>query len=94
LPEDAYALSDVLTDHFSKGKKVGISVVSAGPGAANTLIGCLNFSWYDNARKRVRYKQAGRGGIGTVFADKGIKAVVARWEQVSQKPTIPRTWRP
>jgi aldehyde:ferredoxin oxidoreductase len=89
LPEDAYALSDVLTDHFSKGKKVGISVVSAGPGAANTLIGCLNFSWYDNARKRVRYKQAGRGGIGTVFADKGIKAVVARWEQVSQKTNHP-----
>ncbi|MGA6925247.1 MAG: aldehyde ferredoxin oxidoreductase N-terminal domain-containing protein, partial [Desulfosarcina sp.] len=54
LPEDAYALSDVLTDHFSQGKKVGISVVSAGPGAAHTLIGCLNFSWYDNARKQVR----------------------------------------
>ena len=31
LPEDAYVLSDVLTDHFSKDKKVGISVVSAGP---------------------------------------------------------------
>jgi aldehyde:ferredoxin oxidoreductase len=89
LPEDAYALSDVLTDHFSQGKKVGISVVSTGPGAANTRIGCLNFSWYDNARKRVRYKQAGRGGIGTVFADKGIKAVVARWEQVSLKSNNP-----
>ncbi|BBO71696.1 aldehyde ferredoxin oxidoreductase [Desulfosarcina alkanivorans] len=89
LPGDAYAMSDVLTDHFSKGKKVGISVVSAGPGAANTLIGCLNFSWYDNARKLVRYKQAGRGGIGTVFADKGIRAVVARWEKVSQKTNNP-----
>ena len=89
LPEDAYALSDVLTGHFSKGKKVGISVVSAGPGAANTLIGCLNFSWYDNARKQVRYKQAGRGGIGTVFADKGLRAVVARWEQVSMKSNHP-----
>jgi len=89
LPEDAYALSDVLTGHFSKGKKTGISVVSAGPGAANTLIGCLNFSWYDNARKQVRYKQAGRGGIGTVFADKGLRAVVARWEQVSMKSNHP-----
>jgi len=89
LPEDAYALSDELTERFSKGKKVGISVVSAGPGAANTRIGCLNFSWYDNARKRVRYKQAGRGGIGTVFADKGLKAVVARWEKVSMKNNNP-----
>jgi aldehyde:ferredoxin oxidoreductase len=89
LPEDAYALSDVLTDHFANGKKNAISVVSAGPGAANSRIGCLNFSWYDNPRKRVRYKQAGRGGIGTVFADKGIKAVVARWEQVSLKSNNP-----
>ena len=89
LPEDAYALSDVLTEHFAEGKKVGISVVSAGPGAANTRIGCLNFSWYDNARQRVRYKQAGRGGIGTVFADKGLRAVVARWEQVSMKSNHP-----
>ena len=89
LPEDAYALSDLLTAHFSTGKKVGVSVVSAGPGAAHTLIGCLNFSWYDHARKRVRYKQAGRGGIGTVFADKGLKAVVARWEQVGLKTNNP-----
>ena len=89
LPEDAYALSGVLTDHFSQGKKTGISVVSAGPGAANTRMGCLNFSWYDNARKRARYKQAGRGGIGTVFADKGLQAVVARWEQVSLKTNNP-----
>ncbi|MFO7644415.1 MAG: aldehyde ferredoxin oxidoreductase C-terminal domain-containing protein [Desulfosarcina sp.] len=89
LPDDAYALSAVLTDHFSQGKKTGISVVSAGPGAANTRMGCLNFSWYDNARKRARYKQAGRGGIGTVFADKGLQAVVARWEQVSLKTNNP-----
>ena len=89
LPEDAYALSTALTDHFCQGKPTGISVVSAGPGAANTRMGCLNFSWYDNARGRVRYKQAGRGGIGTVFTDKGIRAVVARWAQVSVKSNNP-----
>jgi hypothetical protein len=50
------------------------------PRGRNTLMGCLNFSWYDAKRKRARYKQAGRGGIGTVFADKGIKALVARWD--------------
>ena len=43
-------------------------------------MGCLNFSWYDFKRQRVRYKQAGRGGIGTVFADKGLKAIVVRWD--------------
>ena len=83
LPENAYELSTVLTDHFAEGKPRNISVVSAGPGARNTLIGCLNFTWYDPKRKRARYKQAGRGGIGTVFADKGLKALVARWDTVS-----------
>ncbi|MBW2409749.1 MAG: aldehyde:ferredoxin oxidoreductase [Deltaproteobacteria bacterium] len=83
LPEDAYALSAVLTDHFAEGKPRNVSVVTAGPGAKNTLLGCLNFSWYDVKRKRARYKQAGRGGIGTVFADKGLKALVARWDTVT-----------
>ncbi|MBW2612040.1 MAG: aldehyde:ferredoxin oxidoreductase [Deltaproteobacteria bacterium] len=83
LPEDGYALSEVLTNHFAGGKPRGISVVSTGPGAAHTVMGCINFTWYDNKRKRARYKQAGRGGLGTVFADKGIKAIVARWDSVS-----------
>jgi aldehyde:ferredoxin oxidoreductase len=83
LPENSYELSTRLTEHFSAGKPRSISVVSAGPGAKNTLIGCLNFTWYDAKRKRARYKQAGRGGIGTVFADKGIKALVVRADSVT-----------
>lgn len=89
LPEDSYAMSDVLTEHFSQGKNGSISVVSTGPGSKHALMGCLNFSWFDSKRKRVRYKQAGRGGIGTVFADKGIKAIVARWGSVSAKTNNP-----
>jgi aldehyde:ferredoxin oxidoreductase len=83
LPEDAYALCMALTEHFSEGKPRSISVVAAGPGAKHTLMGCLNFSWYDAKRKRTRYKQAGRGGMGTVFEDKGLKALVVRWDGVS-----------
>ena len=49
----------------------------------------MNFSWWDAGRKRVRYKQAGRGGIGTVFADKKIKAVVARYGVVTMKNNQP-----
>ena len=89
LPENAYELSAVLTDHFADGNPRNISVVSAGPGAQNTLIGCLNFTWYDAKRKRARYKQAGRGGIGTVFADKGLKALVARWDTVTADTNNP-----
>ena len=83
LPEDAYGISAELTDFFSRGNKREISIVSTGPGARHTLIGCLNFSWYDRKRNQVRYKQAGRGGIGTVFADKGLKALVVRWNSVA-----------
>ncbi len=78
LPTDAHQLSDVLTEKYGGESKKQISVVTAGPGAANTKFGCLNFSWYDGPKKVVRYKQAGRGGIGTVFRDKNIKAIVAK----------------
>ena len=89
LPEDAYQTSAILTEHFGEDSPRTISVVSTGPAAKHTLIGCLNFSWYDNQRKRARYKQAGRGGIGTVFIDKGIKAIVARWDTVTAKSNNP-----
>ena len=83
LPSEAHAISESLTNYFGAGKPRNISVVSTGPGAKNTLIGCLNFSWFDPKRLRSRLKQAGRGGIGTVFADKGLKAIVARWDTVN-----------
>ena len=83
LPEDAHGISETLTNHFSEGRPRNISVVCTGSGAKNTLIGCLNFSWYDQRRSRSRLKQAGRGGLGTVFADKGLKAIVARWDTVT-----------
>jgi aldehyde:ferredoxin oxidoreductase len=89
LSEESYDLSAILTEQFGKGKPRNISVVSTGPGAKHTLIGCLNFTWYDSKRKRVRYKQAGRGGIGSVFADKGIKAIVVRWDDVTLSSNNP-----
>ena len=80
-PSDTYVIGRQMVESFadSEEEKVGVSSVSAGPGAENTLIGCLNFSFYDVRRKRVRMKQAGRGGIGTVFRDKKIKALVVKY---------------
>jgi aldehyde:ferredoxin oxidoreductase len=89
LPEDAYDLSAALTRHFAQDRPRTISVVAAGPGARHTLMGCLNFTWYDAKRKRVRYKQAGRGGMGTVFEDKGLRALVVRWDTVSMDTNQP-----
>ena len=76
LPEESYALSEALTEHFGGQDRKKVSVVSAGPGARHTNFGCLNFSYYDRKRQTARNKQAGRGGIGTVFEDKGLKALV------------------
>jgi aldehyde:ferredoxin oxidoreductase len=78
---DTHLVGEELTAMFAKNEKDkrSISVVSAGAGAEHTRIGCLNFSWYDPRRDAVRVKQAGRGGIGTVFRDKKIKALVVRF---------------
>lgn len=83
LPEEAHIICKKLTEKYGGHDPVSVSVVAAGPGAKNTYMGCLNFSWYDLARKAVRYKQAGRGGTGTVFRDKKIKAIVARAPKVN-----------
>lgn len=63
---------------YNEDDKRNISTVSTGSGADNSWIGCLNFSWWDWRRKHMRLKQAGRGGSGSVFREKGLKALVAR----------------
>ena len=60
-------------------EKQGVTSVSAGAGSEHTLIGCLNFSFYDPRRQLARLKQAGRGGIGTVLRKKRVKALVVRY---------------
>lgn len=55
-----------------------VSTVSAGTGSDHAWIGCLNFSWWDWRRRTMRLKQAGRGGTGTVFRGKGLKALVVK----------------
>jgi aldehyde:ferredoxin oxidoreductase len=64
-------------------EKQGVSSVSAGTGAEHTLIGCLNFSFYDPRRQVTRLKQAGRGGIGTVLRKKNVKALVVKYVGMS-----------
>jgi aldehyde:ferredoxin oxidoreductase len=89
LPSDTHLLGKILGEQYDEGKPRSIASVSAGSGAEHTLMGCLNFSWYDNARKTYRYKQAGRGGTGTVFRDKRIRAIVARFSRVTAESNQP-----
>ena len=55
-----------------------LAAVTTGVGACNTRFGIVNSLFYDKRRKRIRSKQAGRGGTGTVMRHKGLKAVIVR----------------
>ncbi|MBZ4653975.1 MAG: aldehyde:ferredoxin oxidoreductase [Peptococcaceae bacterium] len=81
---NSHILVEQLTEMYAANEedKVNVSVVSTGAAAEHTLIGMLNFSFYDKRRKAVRIKQAGRGGIGTVFRNKKIKALVVRGPRI------------
>ncbi len=83
LPSETYAIADILSKKYGGDSGQGISIVSSGPGAEHTRFGCLNLSWYDPARKIHRFKQAGRGGIGTVLRNKKIKAIVLKYYRQS-----------
>jgi aldehyde:ferredoxin oxidoreductase len=82
--KDGHQIGEMLTEMYAESEddKRNISVVTAGSAGEHTLIGLLNFTFYDVRRKVVRLKQAGRGGIGTVFKDKNIKALVVRFRGV------------
>ncbi len=77
---DSHVIAEELTDMFADDEKdkKNIGIVAAGEAADHSLIGMLNFTFYDVKRKKIRLKQAGRGGIGTVFRDKKIKAIVCK----------------
>jgi aldehyde:ferredoxin oxidoreductase len=94
-PKDTHLLGDWLMDQVADTARDrhSMSTVTAGQGAEHTRLGCLNFSLYDRKRKGLRYKQAGRGGIGTVFRDKGLLGLIVRSGPVradSNAPADPR----
>jgi NADH:ubiquinone oxidoreductase subunit E len=77
---DAHLIAEELTEMYADDDidKKNISVVCAGRAAAYARMGVLNFSFYDWRKKTARIKQAGRGGIGTVFRHKKLKALVVK----------------
>jgi aldehyde:ferredoxin oxidoreductase len=68
-----------LVKAFNKGELgENTAAVTTGIGARNTRFGIINSLFYDKRRKRMRCKQAGRGGTGTVMLAKGLRAVIVR----------------
>ena len=61
---DSHELAENLTAQFAgnENDKKNIGVVSTGSAADHSLIGMLNFSFYDPRRKKVRMKRAGTRG--------------------------------
>ena len=55
-----------------------VAAVTTGIGAKNTRFGIINSLYYDKRRGRIRAKQAGRGGTGTVMRQKGLRAIIVR----------------
>ncbi|MHA1728374.1 MAG: aldehyde ferredoxin oxidoreductase N-terminal domain-containing protein, partial [Promethearchaeota archaeon] len=97
VPDDSHLLTQELTERYSNisgnKNKQQLSVVSTGPAAEYTNWGILNFSWYIEKRKWASYKQAGRGGIGTVFKDKNIKALVCYSPRVTSRINHPADFK-
>ncbi len=77
---DTHLLAEELTEQFADDEKdyKNIGIVSTGAAAENSLVGMINFTFYDTKRKMIRLKQAGRGGLGTLMRDKKIKAIVCK----------------
>jgi aldehyde:ferredoxin oxidoreductase len=94
VPVDTHLVGGWLIEQMAEKEedRYFMSAVCSGSGAENTRIGCLNFSFYDRKRGAPRFKQAGRGGIGTVFRDKGIKALVVKSGPVRGDTNHPADW--
>ncbi|MFO7617336.1 MAG: aldehyde ferredoxin oxidoreductase C-terminal domain-containing protein [Bacteroidales bacterium] len=79
-PLDSHVLSEILTEMYaeSEDSKQNVSVITTGMAAEHSWLGMINFSFYDKKKDRVRLKQAGRGGTGTVLRSKKVKAIVCK----------------
>ena len=84
-PIDTHLVNTKLTEMYADDEKdkKNISVISAGQAAAHIPICGLNISYYDPKKKEVRFKQAARGGAGTVLRDKKIKAIVVKFSDLN-----------
>ncbi|MFQ8841246.1 MAG: aldehyde ferredoxin oxidoreductase N-terminal domain-containing protein [Clostridium fessum] len=82
--KDAHVLGEELTTMYAEddNDRKNVAVVCSGSAADHCNLSMLNFTFYDPKRNVVRLKQAGRGGIGRVFADKHIKALVCHFKGV------------
>ncbi len=66
-----------------------VAAVTTGIGASTTNFGLINSHFYDSQRKRIRIKQAGRGGTGTVMRYKNLMGVIVNSSKARLKNNNP-----
>jgi aldehyde:ferredoxin oxidoreductase len=79
IDEGSISFGEALLNEFCDGCcNASVAAVTAGKGACNTKFGIINSLYYDKVRNRIRSKQAGRGGTGTVMRCKGLRGIIIR----------------
>jgi aldehyde:ferredoxin oxidoreductase len=79
INEGAISYGETLLKEFNDSELNDRSAaVTAGKGACHARFGIINSLYFDRRRKRVRSKQAGRGGTGTVMRQKGLRGILVR----------------
>lgn len=79
IDEGALSFGQGLLADFNSGEySDSLAAVTTGKGASNARFGIINSLYYERKRKRVRCKQAGRGGTGTVMRTKRLRGIVVR----------------
>jgi aldehyde:ferredoxin oxidoreductase len=71
------AYGEALLRKFSGGDlHRNFAAVTTGSGAERTRFGIINSHFFDSQRRRIRTKQAGRGGTGTVMRFKKLMGII------------------
>ena len=77
--EGALTTSAQWIERFAdEGRQQNVAALTGGVGGKHCVWGIINSVYYDRPRKRVRAKQFGRGGTGTVMRSKGLRAIVVK----------------
>ncbi len=77
--DGAIMMCEELFDNIEgEGARNNLAAATAGPGADHSFHGIVNSVYFDKRRGRLRSKQAGRGGTGTVMRDKNLMAIAVK----------------
>jgi aldehyde:ferredoxin oxidoreductase len=78
-PDGAITMCETIFEEIQgEGDYWNLSAATSGPAAEHSYHGIVNSVYFDRRRGRLRCKQAGRGGTGTVMRDKGLMAVAVK----------------